>query len=558
MPRGGARELSGEILGKQVIVYGEQSHPSAPQRYHAPGGSLFTSDMTEVFRARTAPFSLDSIVVAAATLTGMRARNESWFVSALRAMSGTRATFHPTVVRRVVTRAIVERQLPDTADLVITTKEFESAELAAISVQATADQFLDGADPNLVWASVMRIAQYNAHDQSRDEAYARELWLNRIVIEKAAALDVDVDAAYRKEFGLTYSELAMLSFAAYVELIDEGSAGTLERNNWRLGAALFDDPKIASAFFELVSLDYADFKKRAAHPDVVEEGFETYALSPVVRWPLIILSSGRCAAPVADDLLDRPTRGFPIDVQQALQQSPSDYDVVKQVTSSAYEDYVEELLRTALPQATIYRGRDVLPQDRFNCDFVCVEGRLVTLVEAKAVHIRLKTGMTKDYNLLREEFDRKGVGKGLAQLSESARAIRERVTPFAKNSILTGLVVVRGEQVFMNSLRLRSIIEELAVKETGRHIPLKYQVVNDDGLSLLARLAAARGGLGRILREKLGAPGELQADFEDWISQRRTPEMPPLSLHKQQRAGLKALIVEMQARSGPRPRRMSP
>ena len=75
-----------------------------------------------------------------------------------------------------------------------------------------------------------------------------------------------------------------------------------------------------------------------------------------------------------------------------------------------------------MPQATIHRGADVLPNDQLNCDFVCDEGKLVTLVEAKAVHIRLKADMTKDFGLLRGEFAEKGLGKRLAQLNESARA----------------------------------------------------------------------------------------------------------------------------------------
>ncbi len=166
--------------------------------------------------------------------------------------------------------------------------------------------------------------------------------------------------------------------------------------------------------------------------------------------------------------------------------------------SSVYEEYVGDLLRAALPRATIHRGKDVLPANRLNCDFVCVEGKLITLVEVKAAHISLKADMTKDYDVLRGEFSRRGIGKGLAQLSESARAIRERATDFPKNSVLTGLLVVRGEQAYMNSLEVRSIVEDVAAAEAKRDIFLKYQLVNDEGLALLGGLASARGGLGMV------------------------------------------------------------
>ena len=80
---GVARDSSGEILGKQIIVYGERKEPFSHQRWAVPGGSLVTSDPAEVFRARVEPFSLDSIVNAAATITRIRDRDESGFVELL-------------------------------------------------------------------------------------------------------------------------------------------------------------------------------------------------------------------------------------------------------------------------------------------------------------------------------------------------------------------------------------------------------------------------------------------------------------------------------------------
>lgn len=525
------------------MVYGERENPYKLQRWRVPGGSLVTSDPAEVFQARVEPFSLDSIVSVAAMMTRMRGRDESGFVEMLHDAGDTRATFHPSIVRRVVTRAIAERELPDAPERTITAAEFRSAEEVLMDIGAAADRLPDDADPLDRWSALMRIVQHSNHDQLGYGTYVRELWLNRQVVARASDRGVDLEDAYRRKLGLTYSELALLSFAAYAEVMSEESTGVLDRDGWAASEALSVDADTVSTFYDAVSLDYWGFKQWATNPTVVEEGFEAYALSPVIRWPLIARSDGRYVAPVARDLLERPTRGFPIDVQQVVQSS-DERELVKQVMSSTYEDYVEELLRAALPQATIHRGRDVLPADRLNCDFVCVEGKLVTLVEVKAVHIRLKTDMTKDLDLLRHEFKEKGIGKGLAQLAESARAIRDKATDFPKNSVLTGLLVVRGEQVLLNSLEVRSLIEDLAAAEVECRFPVKYQVMNDEGLTVLGRIAAAEGGLGKTVRKKLDDPTDLQMDFEDFATQRLSAGSPPPPLHEHQRAEVRMLLTE--------------
>ena len=536
-------DASGEILGKPIIVYGEREDPFKRQRWPIPGGSLVTADPAEVLRARVEPFSLDSIVSAAAMITRMRGRDESGFVKMLHDAGETRATFHPSIVRRVVTQAIVERELPDTAERTITAAEFRSAEQVLMDIGAAADRLPDDADPLDIWAALMRLFQHYTHDQLGYGTYVRELWLNRRVVARASQLGVDLEDAYRTKFGLTYSELAVLSFAACADVMSEESTGVLDRDGWGAGEALAIDPDTINAFFDATSLDYCSFKQWATNPSVVEEGFEAYALSPMIRWPLITRSDGRYVAPVARDLLERPTRGFPIDVRQVVQ-SPEEYEVVKQVMSSTYEEYVEELLHTALPQATVHRGSDVLPSDRLNCDFVCVEGKLITLVEVKAVHIRLKTDMTKDLDLLHDEFKDKGIGKGLAQIAESARAIRDRATGFAKNSILTGLLVVRGEQVFLNSREVRSLIEDLAAAEVECPFPVKYQVLNDEGLTVLGCIVAAEGGLGRTVRKKLDNSADLQKDFEDFAVQRVNADSPAPPLSEQQLTEVRTLLTE--------------
>ena len=122
-------------------------------------------------------------------------------------------------------------------------------------------------------------------------------------------------------------------------------------------------------------------------------------------------------------------------------------------------------------------------------------------------------------------------------------SIRDRATDFPRNSILTGLLVVRGAQVFMSSREVRSLMEELASAETGRRFPVKYQVANDEGLALLMRLAAAREGLGTLLRKKLENSAEFEEDFEDFAARRLGIDTPP-PLHEQHQAAARTLLTE--------------
>ena len=538
-------ESPGALLGKYIITYGEKKEPYKYQRWDVPGGRLCTSDPDEVFRARVEPYSLDSIVTAAAALTRTRDRDESDFVEQLRGAGATRATFHPYIIRRVVTRAITERELPDTATEKMGARAFQSAETVLMDIGSVADRIADEADPLDLWAMAMRVFQHQYHDQLGYRAYVRELWLSFRVVERASELGVDLEEAYRRRLGLTYSELAMLSVAAYASVIGENSAGVLDRESWLSPRSAFSvRPEAVPAFFNVVALDYAGVKEWARHPAVSQEGFEEYALSPLVRWPLIKRDDGRYVAPVARDLLVRPTRGFPIDVREVVR-SQDEQEVVKRAMSSVYEEYVERLLRAASPRATVHRGADVLPDGQRNCDFVVVEGELITLVEAKAVHIRLRADMTKDFGLLRSEFAEKGLGKGLAQINESARAIRAGATGFPRRSLLSGLLVVRGEQVFLNSREMRSLMEELAMAVAGRGVFVKYQVTNDEGLDLLTVAAAAQGGLGTLLRDKLKNPVEFGQDFEDFAARRLGDGGPPLPLHEEYRAMVRTLLTEL-------------
>jgi len=134
-------DSSGVLLGKQIVTYGERNDPYRFQRWNVPGGSLRTDNPTEVFRARVKPYSLDSIVSAAARLTRDRARDERGFINRLHDAGMTRATFAPFIIRQLVTRAIAEHDLPDTATSEIGARAFHNAEAVLMDVAAVAVVF---------------------------------------------------------------------------------------------------------------------------------------------------------------------------------------------------------------------------------------------------------------------------------------------------------------------------------------------------------------------------------------------------------------------------------
>lgn len=533
---------AGALLGKHFVTIGEKQEPTKRQRWRVPGGTIVTDDATEVFRARVEPFSLDSIVSRAAGLTRQRVRDEREFQGRLRSSGVSIATFSPFLLRRLVTGAISARSLPDTSEKTIGVTDLQSAEQALMDVVATADRHA-GDDSAALWSLAMRQLQSQYYDQLGEGAYIRELWLGRRVIERAAESGLDIDDYYRRALGLTHTDLAVLSFTAFATIIGDESTGLLDPTTWISETSpLKVDPDIVRAFFDVTAIDYQGIQERAGHRAVVRPGYEPYALSPIIKWPLVQRSDGLYLAPVTRDVLDRPTRGFHIDVFQLIPEQL--HEAVKDAMAEVYESYVERLLQLALPGSPIHRGKSVLPTDRPNCDFVCVEGQSLTLVEVKSSRLSLEADMTKDPDVLRRELKLRGISHGLTQISESARAIRDRRTTFARNSILTGLLVIRGEQVWMNTPEIRRMLEELVREETGNNIFVKYQIVNDQGFDLLTRYCAGNRGLGKFLQDKCSHTGTQHEDFEDAVGRVFGAGASSSLLAKEQREDHRKMLLE--------------
>lgn len=433
------------------------------------------------------------------------------------------------LMRRLVTQAIAHRELPDPCKEEISPFWLLKAEQVLMDMAAIQDRAASTTNPASRHSLGMRILQAQYHDQLDYSEYKRELWLNRRTVEEAKSLGLDLESAYEKAYGLAYSELAFLSFAAYSTLAAEGSS-TIEPSTWNRLKTARIAPEQIDAFFNTCSAAYAEFQSNALAKEVSPQGYDVYSLSPLIRWPLVRRTDGHLVAPIIADLLERPTRAFPIDARQALSdQGTGAPGRFNQAVGAAYEQYVRDSLSAARGAGDVRRADEIVPAGSKNCDFICLEDRGATLVEAKAVRLRLIADITKERGLLREAFGREnGIADGLIQLNETARAIRQRRTEIPKGTLLNALLVVRGEQVFLNSGFVREILEELVLERCGSKMIVKYQLVNDVGFDALTRMLCTGRSLCKFLYDKRKTKVRDTQDMhhEVWMQTASLPNHP--------------------------------
>ena len=414
------------------------------------------------------------------------------------------------MMRRVVTRAICDRSLPDGAKGEITAGWLHRAEMVLFDIVAGEDAETSTSDEWAILSLAMRGLQAQYHDQLDYLDYLREVSIIQRTIEIALQFGTDVDAAFNDAVGVTWSELAAMCFVTYASTIGSGGApltidafdpaGTVAMTRERL-----------EAFFDLISVAYSDFQKHAAHPEVAVEGYAAYALSPLVYWPLVRRGDGQLVAPIAGDLLERATRSFVIDARKIL--SVAHQGTLNRARGEAYEEYVLALFNGAGGAGEAKRGSDIVPPGHKNCDIVFIEADAAVLTEVKSVRVRLITEMTKTKDELRAEFGKKdGLADGLVQINETALAIRQGRTKLRKRLVLHGLLVVHGEQILLNSDLVKAMLNELVKEKSGHDVIVTYQIVNDVGLESLARLAHSGESLGKFLYFKRRDPIVEQED----------------------------------------------
>jgi hypothetical protein len=182
----------------------------------------------------------------------------------------------------------------------------------------------------------------------------------------------------------------------------------------------------------------------------------------------------------------------------------------------------------------VEHGSTLLPRKSKKCDWIWVNDNEVVLVEVKSVRFSFEASMTKQRSALKAQLSKTGgLADGLIQLNESARSIRAGATILPKRSYLSALMVVRGDQVGLNSPFVRDLLEEI-LRERG-HLPIivKYQLTNDLGFTYLVQLLASGVHLGKFLHKKMKHPMFLNDDMHFAVLREKSvlPKHPLVDEH---------------------------
>lgn len=519
----------GSFLGFDILLAGTQGPLDVPRQWSLPDGlSVVTADREAVLLARLRPFSLDSIVTLAARLTTARLADPDRLRAEI-ASSGWEPdiTFMPFTLRRIVVDAIRDRELPDGADRHMTIGDMKAAEEVSLDIVPTADRKKQKSKDD-IQAMALRVLQAQYVDQLGYQQFQQEVALALETIERSRDLGLDLDELFKAEYGCTFKEIAFVTFAVWSAAAAQRDAPFNARDLNRGNAIPALQQEVINAVWRHCVAGYEKFKWEAASPSVNVEGYEHYGLSPTLLWPLIERTDGNAVAPSAVDLLHRAPRGFPLDARKAIDRGcPDAWGIFNQAAGAAFEAYVGDSLRATQGAGEVLHGSGVFPAGEKQCDWVCREQRSATLVEVKSIWFRFEASMTKERTRLKAELAKDGgLADALVQLDDSARAVRGRRTQLPKNLSLHGLVVVRGEQVGLNSPYIRDLLAEI-LEERGRpKAIIKYQMANDLGFSHLVRHHSGGGSLGKFLRDKMSHPIHIHDDVH-FAVERASDKLPP-------------------------------
>ena len=529
-------EPVGSMLGYQILIKGEAHHPGQLRAWELPSGlAAVTEDPEVVLERRLTPFTLDSIVRLAGHATAAQLwRNEEFAQAVSAAGEDPRLIFSPFLMRRFVREAILRRALPDQAHREMLPSDLKAAEDAvwqSFSPEDLAVAKTRGADG---WPLFLRMLQAQYPDQLAYSRYKFETALALDTIEQAQAADLDLGEVYRSAYGCTFEDISFIS--ATLSAV-AGFAGKVvfDPAETDLGVKGISGDTLR-AYWRHCAITYEKFAQEADAPGVSVEGYDTYALSPTVKWPLVILSDGMMVPPIAGDLLNRGARGFVIDSLQAIR-NKEDLGRFNLARGRAFERYVGDTLSAMDGVGTVCHADDMFKSGTRHCDWICREGKNVTLIETKSIWFSLGSDMTKTRAQLKTEIAKEGsIADAVEQLESSARAIRDQETELPKNANLMGLIVVSGHQVGLNAPLFYELVDEVHHERGLPKRIIKYQIANDEGFTKLARRFRHGGSLSKYLSAKWQSPDRKHDDlhFAADVLPEDLPPHPLADQHDQQ------------------------
>ena len=453
-----------------------------------PGDTTSTQEERETaFTNAVVRFTLDSICLLVSALMSARMADYHAFAARVREVGGDpRINFRPYMLRRLLARAISERQLPDQATKVIGIEELFQADLAVANLVDQSDA--ERAGERNAGLVVARISQAQMHDLVPPAYFFREAWLAIRTAEEAERRGVKLDAHYQRETGFSFRESLFLSFAFVAanlnapEAINEGEPD-LERS---FG---FNSEQVEH-FKALRGLTYAEFQEQTKHPAVRFEDYALYSLSPTVNWPLLHLDAGGTALPIPSDLLDRPTRSLFFDASSVL--TSSDRDRLQSAQGFVFERFVGDCLRTMSSAGDVHDVDDYRAPGDPGCDFICSTPSGPVLVEAKSGRFKLRAELLRSPDALKDELAKDGgLADAVLQLVATLGDIRAGNTPISRGDRAVGFIVVAHDYVSLNERTMREMLDNVVRERLGRPAPILYQIVNGYGFDQLVRAEKA-------------------------------------------------------------------
>jgi len=509
----------GRILGYELSGLGSGSNSSKWRTRHDVSFSA-TSD--EAFDLLFGDVSLDSLVTVSAGLTGVTALDPSGLDAQLAKDGIGRLELNGFLLRRLVTHAIRRRRSKDWQQGgPVTGRLLVDGLRMQMDLGSKQEQQLSESGP--FDPTAMRLLQAQTHDPVGFQTYHRELALLQLTTELLRRRGIDLEAAYEDALGLNCSELNMLAVGAFAQILADPKAPAFDSATWAQGPRgnIFRiAPERVRRFFEATASSYEEFADRANSPAVNVEGLESYGLSPLIKWPFVRRTDGLLVAPVAIDLLERVTRTFAAESPAfvAARYGVDARGVLGDVVGGAYEADIRARLDAIRP-GNVHK----LPTDRTTgerrADLCLLEGGSATLIEIKSHHFGLYSDIRKDRESLLRAL--RPVAEALVQLDDTARAVRrgrlELPGLAGKPSRIVGLIVVRGEQIWLNSNFVRGIVEELFALERPSERPIiKYQIANDIGFDSLVDLGVSGASITDFLFEKCSQTGRNDEYKAEW------------------------------------------
>ncbi|MXZ46059.1 MAG: hypothetical protein F4Z08_03545 [Chloroflexi bacterium] len=382
--------------------------------------------------------------------------------------------------------------------------------------------------PEALGVLMQRIVASQYEDQAPLNTLPRHVALARRTISLAESKGLPLSTLFADSFGLAFEELLAISLrvAAWAHSSSPIPTGGVALD----GTTKVDSTKLTQ-FWEMCALGYNEFADRAQSPQVQFADLQEYGLSPTIFWPVIRRTDGAYVVPIVHDLIHRAGRSFAFDARQAA--GNTNRDLLDEVRGNAFESFVGDILSGTSGVRSVRHADDALlaTAKGKRCDWVCFDGNggRATLVEAKAAHLPLRTAMFPTPENQRAYVEREGgIADAVAQIDDTARAIRDGQSHLPHQTKLMGLVVLDGPQVMLNGKTIREIVSA-TLHARGRPAPsIRYQVATSDGLVQLVLSASTGASLWERLNTKHSRRPDRYADMDQLSI---PPEASSMTVH---------------------------